>query len=82
MSDVRTAIQALGISVVEKPDAATTALDRDGIAYAPLEAISPDLLRVLRLRDVLGRRKQRFLNHALISHGDGSMLRDNSTQQC
>ena len=56
VSDVRTAIRALGISVVEKPDAATTALDRDGIAYAPLEAISPDLLRVLRLRDVLGLR--------------------------
>lgn len=55
-SDVRTAVEALGIGIVNAPNQAKSALDADGIAYAPLQDMHPDLLRVLRLRDVLGLR--------------------------
>ncbi|MEM1300603.1 MAG: glycosyl transferase family protein [Pseudomonadota bacterium] len=55
-ANVRDALDGLSIPTAGSPDCAATALARDGIAYAPLEALSPDLLRILRLRDVLGLR--------------------------
>ncbi|MEM1362407.1 MAG: glycosyl transferase family protein [Pseudomonadota bacterium] len=56
LADVRSALPGLGIAAADNPEAARTSLDRDGIAYAPLEAIDPRLLALLRLRDVLGLR--------------------------
>lgn len=56
IASVREAVDALDISVVGRPDCACTALQRTGIAYAPLEALSPGLMNLLRLRDVLGLR--------------------------
>ncbi|MEM7177026.1 MAG: glycosyl transferase family protein [Pseudomonadota bacterium] len=56
VSDVRDAARALGIPFVACPVSAGDALTRQGIAYAPLDAISPELLGLLRLRDVLGLR--------------------------
>lgn len=56
LADVRSALPGLAISMAESPETAQAALDRDGIAYAPLEAIDPRLLALLRLRDVLGLR--------------------------
>lgn len=55
-ADVRAALPHLGIPVVETPAAARAALDATGIAYVPLEVMSPGLYRLLRLRDVLGLR--------------------------
>ncbi|MEM0989111.1 MAG: glycosyl transferase family protein [Pseudomonadota bacterium] len=55
-ADVREAVRSLAIPVTGRPDCAKTALDRGHIAYVPLEAISPQLLSLLRLRDVLGLR--------------------------
>ncbi len=56
LASVRAQLDALAISQVSTPDAANAALSRDGIAYAPLEALSPRTYEILRLRDVLGLR--------------------------
>ena len=45
-----------GITSITDWREASATLDRDGIAYAPLEVISPRVLDILRLRDVLGLR--------------------------
>ena len=55
-ADLRAALPRIGIPVVETPQAAREALAAQGIGYAPLEAMSPELYRLLRLRDVLGLR--------------------------
>lgn len=55
-ADVREAIRLLPIPCAGRPDCAATALARGGIVYVPLEALSPRLLDLLRLRDVLGLR--------------------------
>ncbi|SES92287.1 glycosyl transferase family protein [Oceanicella actignis] len=52
----RAALEALGIAPARTPAEAAAALAATGLAYAPLEAIDPELLRVLRLRKVLGLR--------------------------
>lgn len=52
---VRDALSGLGIARAGWADAPTR-LAEDGIAYLPLEDISPGLLRLLQLRDVLGLR--------------------------
>lgn len=56
VASVREAARALSIPVAGKPDCAYAALQRGGIAYLPLEALSPKLLALLRLREVLGLR--------------------------
>ncbi|MEM7189230.1 MAG: glycosyl transferase family protein [Pseudomonadota bacterium] len=56
IAEVREAVRALSIPVTGRPDCAQVALNRQGIAYVPLESMSPRLLAVLRLRDVLGLR--------------------------
>jgi anthranilate phosphoribosyltransferase len=56
VADVRTALRQLSIPITGRPDCAGTALARGGIAYVPLEALSPALLKLLKLRDVLGLR--------------------------
>jgi anthranilate phosphoribosyltransferase len=53
---VRTALPEAGISRVHSADEAATALDRDRIAYLPLERLSPPLFALLSLRSVLGLR--------------------------
>ncbi|MCC5965025.1 MAG: glycosyl transferase family protein [Natronohydrobacter sp.] len=55
-ADVRSALALAGITRVESIDAAGRVLDRDGIAYLPLERFAPRLLELLRLREVLGLR--------------------------
>jgi anthranilate phosphoribosyltransferase len=69
-ADVRSALALAGISRAENVDDAARLLDRDGIAYLPLEVIAPRLLDLLRLRHVLGLRSCintvcRMLNPAL-----------------
>jgi anthranilate phosphoribosyltransferase len=56
-------VEALGLAVVNTPEAARVALAADGIAYVPLDALDGEALRLLRLRDVLGLRSP--LNTAL-----------------
>lgn len=56
MADPRSSLANAGIAVVETPEAAREALSRTRICYAPLEAIDPDALDLLRLREVLGLR--------------------------
>ena len=53
---VRTALPEVGISDVHSADEAARALDRDRIAYLPLERLSPPLFELLSLRSVLGLR--------------------------
>lgn len=53
---LRAALAWAGIARAESPAEAAQHLDRDGIAYLPLEAFAPHVLDVLRLRDVLGLR--------------------------
>ncbi|ASP19292.1 anthranilate phosphoribosyltransferase 2 [Antarctobacter heliothermus] len=53
---IRQGLTALGIPVVATPEAATRALDGQGIAYLPLEAAHPALFRLLDLRRTLGLR--------------------------
>ena len=53
---LRDGLAEVGIMTASDPDAAARTLDRDGIAYMPLESLSPDLFRLLALRDVLGLR--------------------------
>lgn len=53
---VRDALPKLGISTAITPTDAAALLSRDGIAYLPLETLSPALFRLLRLRSVFGLR--------------------------
>ncbi len=55
-ADVRSALALVGIARAQDADDAARLLDRDNIAYLPLEAIAPRLLDLLRLREVLGLR--------------------------
>ncbi|MEM9063027.1 MAG: glycosyl transferase family protein [Pseudomonadota bacterium] len=55
-ANARDAARSLRIPFAGRPDCAVTAMARGGIAYVPLEALSPRLLHLLRLRDVLGLR--------------------------
>ncbi|MEL6203715.1 MAG: glycosyl transferase family protein [Pseudomonadota bacterium] len=55
-ADVREALGHAGIERARSLDDASHLLARDAIAYLPLEAISSDLLSLLRLRDTLGLR--------------------------
>lgn len=56
VASVERAVHALSIPVIDQPSAAKPALQRGGIAYVPLDALSPRLLELLRLREVLGLR--------------------------
>lgn len=53
---VRAGISDLGIGTAKTADQAAALLDRDNIAYLPLETIHPALFALLGLRDVLGLR--------------------------
>ena len=53
---VRSGLAEAGIGMADTPDAAARLLDRDGIAYLPLENLAPALFALLRLREVLGLR--------------------------
>lgn len=53
---VRAGLARAGIELADGPDHAARLLDRDGIAYLPLEAAHPALFALLRLRAVLGLR--------------------------
>ncbi|MEO1779720.1 MAG: glycosyl transferase family protein [Pseudomonadota bacterium] len=53
---VRAGLERTGISIAQTPDAAARLLDRDRIAYLPLEHVHPALYRLLNLRAVLGLR--------------------------
>jgi anthranilate phosphoribosyltransferase len=50
------ALEILGLRCALTPAAARADLDRIGFTYAPLAALSPQLLDLLKLRDVLGLR--------------------------
>lgn len=56
VADVRAALASVGIAAAHSADDAAARLARDGLVYAPLEAVDPALLALLRLRDVLGLR--------------------------
>ncbi|MEM8793780.1 MAG: glycosyl transferase family protein [Pseudomonadota bacterium] len=56
IADVRGALADLDIPLVGDAAAAKTSLASTGIAYAPLDAVDPKLLELLKLRDVLGLR--------------------------
>lgn len=53
---VRAGLAPAGIAMAHTPDHAAHLLDRDGIAYLPLETAHPALFALLRLRAVLGLR--------------------------
>ena len=53
---VRDVLGSLGIAIAGSLEGAADLIQRQGIAYLPLEAVSPAALDVLRLRDVLGLR--------------------------
>ena len=53
---VRDGLAVAGIGIAQNPDQAAALLDRDRIAYLPLETLHPELFRLLNLRDVLGLR--------------------------
>lgn len=55
-ADVRSALPLVGIARAENLEDAARLLDRDRIAYLPLETFAPRLLDLLRLRQVLGLR--------------------------
>lgn len=55
-SALRPALEPMGIARVATPDEARGKLAETGIAYAPVEALSPRFLDLLRLRDILGLR--------------------------
>lgn len=55
-ADVRAALPALNIPVVDTPEAASAALGHGGVAYVPAEVLHAPALDLLRLRDVLGLR--------------------------
>lgn len=56
VASVRAALPGLGIATATTPSALARTLERDAIAYVPLEALSPAAFRLLSLRDVLGLR--------------------------
>lgn len=56
VASVRGALEPLGITSCDSAEAAKAALAADGIAYTPLNALSPQLWDLIRLRDVLGLR--------------------------
>ncbi|SMY09176.1 glycosyl transferase family protein [Flavimaricola marinus] len=56
IADVRQGCAALGIEMTGSASATAAALGSEGITYVPLEAASPRLYGLLRLRDVLGLR--------------------------
>lgn len=56
VASVRAALPKIGIVSCACAKDARAALVRDGIAYAPVEALHPEMLRLLKLRDVLGLR--------------------------
>ncbi len=53
---VRAGLAAAGIGTAHTPDELSRLLDRDRIAYLPLETAHPDLFHLLNLRAVLGLR--------------------------
>lgn len=53
---VRAGLTPAGISIANSPDEVDALLDRDCIAYMPLEKLHPKLLKLLKLRTVLGLR--------------------------
>lgn len=53
---MRSALPLAGVPEAASPDDAAGLLDRGGIAYLPLERLSPEALRLVRLRAVLGLR--------------------------
>ncbi|MGR3586448.1 MAG: glycosyl transferase family protein, partial [Pseudooceanicola nanhaiensis] len=53
---VRDGLARAGIAVAEGPEAVPALLDRDRIAYLPLETLSPAIFRLLGLRPVFGLR--------------------------
>ena len=55
-ASVRAALPRLGIGIADGVRAAGDRIGADGIAYLPLEHLSPGLMALLRLRDVLGLR--------------------------
>lgn len=55
-ASVRNGLAQAGIGIAETPEVARDLLDRDRIAYLPLELWHPALFDLLRLRDVLGLR--------------------------
>jgi anthranilate phosphoribosyltransferase len=55
-ADVRSALALAGIARAESLDEVGALLERDGIAYLPIECFAPRLLELLRLREVLGLR--------------------------
>lgn len=56
IASVRDALSDLDICFCEDADATIGAITRDNIAYVPVEALHPELLQLLKLRDVLGLR--------------------------
>jgi anthranilate phosphoribosyltransferase len=50
------ALNVLGLACATTPAAARADINRGGFAYVPLEALSPRLLELLKLREVLGLR--------------------------
>ncbi|MBE3639560.1 glycosyl transferase family protein [Mangrovicoccus algicola] len=55
-ADLRAHLGEAGIAAATTPEGAAQALEENGIVYLPLEALDPELLRVVRLRDELGLR--------------------------
>lgn len=55
-ADVRAALLFAGISCAQSLEAAADLLGCEGVVYLPLEAFSPELLRLLRLRDACAHR--------------------------
>ena len=55
-ASLRAALPGIGLRPAECPAEAASQLRSDGIAYLPLEALSPGLMRLIRLRDTLGLR--------------------------
>ncbi|EPX87730.1 Anthranilate phosphoribosyltransferase [Rubellimicrobium thermophilum DSM 16684] len=54
--ELREALALAGIGLAADPDEAGRLLDRDGIAFLPLDGFAPQALGLLRLREVLGLR--------------------------
>ena len=55
-ASLRAGLPVVGLRPAECPTEAAWHLRSDGIAYLPLETLSPGLMRLLRLRDTLGLR--------------------------
>lgn len=56
LASVRTQLDALEIPTVHCPSEATASLDQFGIGYIPLESLSTEAFRLLKMRDILGLR--------------------------